>query len=219
MEKYTDNIIEENVINCIREQFQETALDIKVNVKDGNVILSGIVDVLSEKNDAEKLAKRIDGVKSIQNCITVCTDGSFSDKETEEQVINKIRKYDNLSSVGVNVVRGIAILEGDVNTLKDRNLAINTACEAMGVKDIVSHIEISSLYSLDDATLQNRIEDGLLANNLDRCHIDVRVDNGSVYLNGFTNYANDIEAAQEIIADIEGVRHIRNFLKVRHSNM
>jgi osmotically-inducible protein OsmY len=42
---------------------------IKVDVKDGSVTLSGKVEEMKQKNKAEKIAKKVDGVKSVTNDI------------------------------------------------------------------------------------------------------------------------------------------------------
>ncbi|CCC57678.1 MULTISPECIES: BON domain-containing protein [Caloramator] len=89
------------------------------------------------------------------------------------------------------------------------------ASEALGIKDVVSHVEIDSLYKIDDVTINNRIQTELVNNNLDRNDIRVFVDNGSVRLTGYVDSLHDMETAEEIAEGIEGVRNVKNFLKIR----
>ena len=42
---------------------------IKVDVKDGSVTLTGKVEEMKQKNKAEKIAKKVEGVKSVANQI------------------------------------------------------------------------------------------------------------------------------------------------------
>lgn len=45
--------------------------DVKVKVNNGNVRLSGTVDLLEYKSKAESIIKRLDGVKEVDNQITI----------------------------------------------------------------------------------------------------------------------------------------------------
>ncbi len=49
-------------------------LDVNVDVKDGVVTLSGSADTQTERSSAEKIAKSADGVKRVENRITVKPD-------------------------------------------------------------------------------------------------------------------------------------------------
>ncbi|MDO6353725.1 BON domain-containing protein [Caloramator sp. CAR-1] len=207
--------IENEIRDLLERELKELSMDINVKCVNGHVTLYGIVDTLSEKLAVEELASRIDGVDSIENSITVSTDGTIEDKEIEENVMNKFKGHPELTSVGVQVQRGTAILKGRVKTLKEKKLAMKLASEALGIKDVVSHVEIDSLYKIDDVTINNRIQTELVNNNLDRNDIRVFVDNGSVRLTGYVDSLHDMETAEEIAEGIEGVRNVKNFLKIR----
>lgn len=207
--------IENEIRDLLERELKELSMDINVKCVNGHVTLYGIVDTLSEKLAVEELASRIDGVDSIENSITVSTDGTIEDKEIEENVMNKFKGHPELNSVGVQVQRGTAILKGRVKTLKERKLAMKLASEALGIKDVVSHVEIDSLYKVDDVTINNRIQTELVNNKLDRNDIRVFVDNGSVRLTGYVDSLQDMETAEEIAEGIEGVRNVKNFLKIR----
>ncbi|HWL61269.1 MAG TPA: BON domain-containing protein [Steroidobacteraceae bacterium] len=49
-------------------------LDVNVDVKDGVVTLSGSADTQTERSNAEKIARNADGVKRVENRITVKPD-------------------------------------------------------------------------------------------------------------------------------------------------
>ncbi|SEF63142.1 Osmotically-inducible protein OsmY, contains BON domain [Caloramator fervidus] len=208
--------IENKIKELLEREVKELSLDVNVRYSNGHVTLYGIVDTLSEKLAIENLVSKIDEVKSIENCLTISTDGTLEDKEAEQNVINKLKNHPKLSSLGVEVQRGVAILKGKVDTLKEKRMAMKLASEAFGIKDVVSHIEIDSLYKTDDVTINNRIQTELVNNNLDKNDIRVNVENGSVTLNGFVNSLKDVEIAQEIAEGIEGVRNVKNFLKIRN---
>ncbi|KRQ87179.1 periplasmic protein [Caloramator mitchellensis] len=209
--------IENEIRDLLEKELKEVALDVNVKCVNGHVTLYGIVDTLSEKLAIEELALRVDGVDSLENSITISTDGTIEDKDTEENIITKLKGHPELSSVGANVQRGTAILEGRVKTLRDKKQAMKLASEALGVKEVVSHIEIDSAYKIDDTSINNRIQTELVNNKLERNDIRVFVDNGSVRLTGYVNSLMDMELAEEIAEGIEGVRNVKNFLKIRRN--
>jgi hyperosmotically inducible periplasmic protein len=210
-----DERIEGEIKTKLEAEMRDSGVDIRVQSRDGYVTLIGFVDTLGEKNAASELSGQIDGVKSIENCLTISTDGTFTDKETEAEVISKLKGKPELASISASVKKGVAVLEGTVNTLKEKNLAIHQASKALGVKDIASHIHVDSLYKIDDVSINNEVQRQLVNNNLDDCDIKVEVENGAVTLKGFVDKTREMEAAMEITEGIEGVRNVKNYLKVR----
>jgi hyperosmotically inducible protein len=215
MDRSFDKGIESEIKTILEREMRDSAVDIKVQCRDGYVTLTGFVDTLGEKNTAGEIAGLVDGVKSIENCLTISTDGTFSDKETEAEVISKLRGNSDLDSVSAKVINGVAVLEGSVPTLKHKNLAIHQASKALGVKDIVSHINVDSLYKVDDVTINNEIQRQFVNNDLDDNDIKVEIQNGSVILRGYVDTSHDMETALELAEGVEGVRNVKNFLRLR----
>lgn len=131
----------------LREKMQLSSMDINVDCKQGNVILSGIVDVLSEKIFAKEIAGKIDGVISIENGITIGMDSNITDSHIKYEIENKIygeEESDSLSNVGVDVKGGTAILMGHVENNSDKRKAVELASSSRGVVNIVDSIKIDS---------------------------------------------------------------------------
>ncbi|MCX7694200.1 MAG: BON domain-containing protein [Caloramator sp.] len=212
---YNDSEIVERIRNLLEDELQELSYDIKVRCVDGHVTISGIVDTLSEKVKIEELVRRIDGIKKLENSLTISTDGTFTDKEAEFEVINKLKNNPDLNSVGVKVEGGTAILMGTVDTAKVKRQAMETAKEAFGVKDVVSNMKVKDEGKIDDITLTNKIVEELRNHGISNNDLNISVDNGYVRLSGFVNGRSEIEMAIEIIEDIEGVKKVRNLLKTR----
>jgi osmotically-inducible protein OsmY len=215
LDKSIDEKIELEIRNLLDREMLNSGIDKRIQCKDGYVTLTGFADTLAEKNAAEELAKGITGVKSVENCITISTDGTITDKETEAEVINKLKGRSNLISVSPRVQRGQVVLEGRVETLKDKKESIQMASKALGVKEVISHLEIGTHALVDDVTIKNRINDDFVEADLDNCDIRVDVINGNVKLSGYVNAANNIEAAVEIAEGLEGVKTVKNFLTIR----
>ena len=119
--------------------------------KQGNIILSGIVDVLSEKNFAEEIAKKIDGVVSIENSITIGMDSNITDSHIRHEIENKIYQGEEsrgLLNVGIDVKGGTAVLMGRVEDESDKRKAAELASSARGVVNVVDSIKIYKTYTL-----------------------------------------------------------------------
>lgn len=210
-----DRIIEEKIKDIIIRELQGSASEVKVQAKEGYVTLLGFVDTLSEKSTIEEIIKKISGIKAIENCLTISTDGTLLDKEIEIEVLNKIRKHSSLDSIGVSIHKGEAVLEGEIETLREKNLAIKEASSALGVKDVISHIKINPEKDLDDVTINNRLQTEFINARLDDCDIRIDVSNGSVWMSGYVNSEYDIEIAKEIAESVEGVKKLKNLLLKR----
>lgn len=216
------NSPDEKIMKMIKEtldkEMSESALDINVYCRDGFVTLTGMVDTLSEKRAAEEIATSVQGIKGIGNNLTISTDGTITDKQVEAEVIEKLRDSefkDGLTGVSAKVERGIAILKGSVKTLRDRNRAVNEAEKALGVKDVVSNIEIESARRFDDISIANKLTQQFANADLSIPDLVTDVRKGVVHLYGHVNGRDDMELAVEIAEGVEGVTKVHNALNLR----
>lgn len=202
----------------LEEKMGASAMDINVEYQNGFVHLSGFVDVLAEKKFAEEILNEIDGIHNIENNITICTDGEISDSHITAEIDRTIKhsKYaNNLRRISSKVSGGTACLIGSVNTLADEMHAIELARSVRGVKNVVSNLDITTSHRYDDATIKNKINQILSGTRLSIPDIKTDVSDGKVTLKGYVSSAKDMELAIELAADIEGVTHISNQLKIR----
>ncbi len=208
-----DELIVDHIKDQLEEEMQGSAMDINVTCRDASVQLSGIVDVLSEKKFAEEVARGVKGVRRVENCITVCMDGQFTDKHIEKEIRDNLftsESKDKVGAVGIKVDDGVANLVGHAKTLKDVHLAMAIASKVRGVKDVVNNINITTVGEYDDVTINNNVHQRI--NNND---ITCDVNHGIVRLMGYVNNRSEVEFAREVAMDVEGVRKVRNMLKIR----
>lgn len=216
-----DDLIVDYIKDQLEEKMQASAMDINLFCKDGMVHMSGMVDVLAEKIMAEKVAKNIEGVRKIENKITVAMDSNITDKHMEKEIIDRLNQgkgLQNLLGVGVKVEDGVANLLGSVNTLKDTRRAMSIASEVRGIKDVVNNIKISSAQKYDDATINSFVTQALSTTDLSYQDIAHTVEDGRLTLMGYVNNKMEMEIAKEIAMGVEGVKKIINQLKVRPQN-
>lgn len=213
-----DDRITKEIKEALDKEMSESAMDINVDARDNFVTLSGFVDTLAEKRAAEEIVSCIKGIKDIENCMTLSTDGTITDKEIEMEVINKLRSSrfkDNIVGVSAHVSHGAAVLKGSVGTLRDKKRAVNEAEKALGVKDVVSNIKINSSGKFDDSSIAGKITRELAGTELSVPDIFTEVERGIVHLSGHINSRNEMELAVEIAESIEGVTKVVNKLKLR----
>ncbi|KAB3531277.1 BON domain-containing protein [Alkaliphilus pronyensis] len=213
----SDHILEEIIKNRIHKNMQASGMDIKLFCRDGHVHLSGIVDLLAEKKEAEEVARQIDGVKSIDNKITVAMDSNITDKHIHKEATEKFQQQENqaVKGVGIKVNDGVVSLIGSVNTLKDVDLAMRIAAENRGVKDVVNNLNIDSFGKYTDASISNRILQSLSQTDISYKDVHREVSGGVVSLFGYLNSQQEVELAKEIAMDVEGVKKVINHLQVR----
>jgi osmotically-inducible protein OsmY len=119
------------------------AAQIDVAVKDGVVTLSGHVDSYTKKMSAEKVAKKIAGVKVIAENIEVGKQpADKTDIEIAELILQELGYHTAIKeeSVKVKVEHGIVTLEGEVDWAYQR-FGIKHEIEKLpGVKHVNNYI-------------------------------------------------------------------------------
>ena len=139
------------------------SFDINTDVSNGNVVLTGKVDNSVEKKLAEELVSNIDGVKSVDNKLTIVAkadmDSDMSedmeetyDEGTSELTDAKIATViktrllmdTDISGfdIDVDVENGNVTLTGDVDSDAERDLAIEIAKNASDVKDVEDNLRV-----------------------------------------------------------------------------
>lgn len=190
---------------------------IDVAIKGGDVHLSGVVDVLSEKERAENLAREVAGGREIENGLTVCTDGAVDDEDVEFEIAEEFAHDPRIDpkQVGVEVAKGVAHLVGRVDTLEEAEVAKSVAAKARGVVGVKSKLKFTDYGDADDSTLSNRIQDALLnSREVRAANVRAYVRNGEAHLVGSVPDQSDRDAALEVAKGVGGVRQVVDELEV-----
>lgn len=116
--------------------------DVQVKARGGEVVLTGVVDVLAEKERLRSIAAAVPGVERVEEDIAVSTDGALDDRDVEMEVSEELAAHPalDLKDVGVEVKGGVAHLVGRVADSAEESLAMQTAAKARGVKEVRSHL-------------------------------------------------------------------------------
>lgn len=117
---------------------------VSVAVKDGVATLTGEVADITVKNNAEKSAKAVEGIKSVTNNLTLKPlptpePPSMDDKKMEGTISEAIKKA-GVTGVTVTVTNGEVTLTGDVP--KDKLAAVMQAASANNPKKVNNKLTV-----------------------------------------------------------------------------
>ncbi len=129
------------------------SFDINTDVKNGVVTLTGKVDTEVDKALAEELIESLDGVKDVENMLTVVNEEesdtakiaqSLRDSKVEAVVKTRLLFESEVSGtdIEVEVDEGVVKLIGTVDSDAERDLAITIAKNTDDVKDVVDNLTI-----------------------------------------------------------------------------
>lgn len=207
-----------DIKNLIHTHFGESGQGIHVEVKGDKAILWGTVDSLVEKDFFGSRVGRIDGIRELDNSLTVANDGNIKDKDVEQGIIERFRgsNYEDVTHLGCRVSRGIATLLGHVETQSTERLAKRLASQVRGVKEIRSEIQFLE-KAVDDATLVNRVENALVASPwVNAQEIKTEARNGLITLSGLVDNQEVMEWAVETAYQVPGVKAVVSEIVTRH---
>ena len=212
-----DALIQNNVISELKWEPSVNAAAIGVSVKDGIVTLNGYVDSFTEKLTAERVARRVMGVKGIAQELKVKLPQSFerSDADIAEAAVNAL-EWNTLvpdDRIKVEVQDGMVVLSGQVDWEYQRAAAHDAVCCLMGVKGVTDEIGINPPVSPKD--VKSKIQSALQRHStLDAKHIVVESVGSRVILNGTVHSWTEKQEAASAAWSEPGVSDVENNLVI-----
>ena len=217
-EFHSEREILADIEKLIQTHFGETGRGIHAEVKGDKVTLWGTVDTLAEKEFIANRINRIDGVRELDNSLTVANDGEIDDKDIEQGILERFSrsKHEGIMGLGCRVSRGVVTLLGHVEAQSAERLAKKLASQVRGVKEIRSEIQLT-VKGLDDATLVNRVEAALAASPwVDAKEVRTSAEAGVVTLHGFVDTQEEIEWLVDTAYQVPGVKAVVSEITARH---
>ncbi|HZJ43293.1 MAG TPA: BON domain-containing protein [Pyrinomonadaceae bacterium] len=218
MDKKSDSQIQQQVLRELNWDSRIALCEIKVEVNDGIVTLSGTVDSYAKKHAAQEAAHRIVGVLDVANEIEVRPAGVFT--RTDPDIARSVRhvlQWDALvpaDQIESTVSDGWVTLEGEVNRWRERQDAEQAVLRLDGVVGVINKIQILPA-KIDPDELREQIEDALerrADREAERLRIEVK--NSSVDLFGRVHSWQEKRAILGSISHAPGVTEIRDHLRV-----
>ncbi len=223
-----DQDIEDHVKSALLENPATELYDMSVNVTDGRVTLTGTVQSWQEKQLALQVAKGVEGIKDIQDKLTVLTVKNRSDKAVEQEILQRLRHdvWINPSSVMINVRDGQVTVSGIVKSVDEKSRIISLSW-VHGITSVNGeHLKVewsarepmrrSGFHIASDETLQDAIYDALSYDpRITNADITIEVKEGLVTLTGIVDNLQAKTTAEEDTWNTTGVYNVINLLKVR----
>jgi len=217
--------------------------DIDVDTVDGRVTLHGTVASAEARQDAERAARAVSGVREVRNLLTVDPSratqaaAEVSDEALRERVRAALAADEALHDSRIevrSVEQGVVTLAGEARTLSDARRALESAAAVDGVRRVENRIDSPEQLGEDEvwseklsdraASAQSAVRDmwittaaktRLVANpETPAFYINVDTRDGVVTLFGTVGSSEAKQQAEAEVRKIEGVRAVENDLQV-----
>jgi osmotically-inducible protein OsmY len=187
---------------------------IGVTANDGVVTLTGFVDSYAEKLAAERVAKRIRGVRAVANDITVRQMVGRTDADIAHDAVVCLKNRPDLGeTVQVAVHRGHLTLTGQVEWLLQKEAAERAVKHVRGLLGVFNHITVKPRSAQRD--VRRRIVAALHHHaDLDARQIGVAVHDGTVTLTGTVSTWLQRDAAEYAAGIAPGITRVENRIVV-----
>lgn len=198
--------------------------NIRANVEDGIVTLTGTVDLYQRKLDAAKLARKTSNVQGVRNLIEVAGP-NVPDGQLEQKLATKLtyvrEGYDStFDYFALGVKDGVVTVEGQDRTGVGRDEALADIANMPGVKDVINNISVEPVSGFDDAVRLRAMAAIYRDPVLSKYAIDparpirIIVVNGHVTLYGAVNSTMDKQVAGIRANQVFGAFTVENKLEV-----
>jgi hyperosmotically inducible protein len=220
-----------------------SASAINVDTVEGQVTMHGKVHTAAEKDKAQAVVSKIDGVKVVRNLLQVVPAPreeavQATDDQIQKSIETNIGADKSLADSDVDVKsvnKGVVLLGGSAKSLTDHLRAVEIAAGVPGVKRVVSEIQgpdnlaVGEIWiepdknddqvtygaTARDAYITSATKLRLLADG-DTPALDINVDtrNGEVTLFGVVPTQEAKQAAEADARKVSGVKSVRNEIEV-----
>lgn len=215
--KRTDAQIKELVASELQWDHRVDETEVGVQVQDGIVTLTGIVDSCAKRVAAEEAAHRVSGVLDVANDIRVKPAGSGGRTDTEiAAAVRSALEWDVFcddSKIQSTVTDGRVTLTGRVESLAQRDAAEQAIRNLAGVCGIQNQLAVERGPVGSD--VREAIEAALARRAEREAHgIDVIVEEGRVTLHGIVHSWTEKQAVLGAARGTPGVHTVHDDLRV-----
>jgi osmotically-inducible protein OsmY len=214
-----DSDLQADVLKPLKWEPILNTAEIEVTTKDGLVSLTGNVDSYAKKLEAEKVAKRVIGVKVLVENIEVDFPKSWmrTDAEITSEILIGLKSNCTIPEDKITVIvdDGWVTLEGELPWDYQRVAAKNVVNFLKSIKGVTNNIKIKSdsQIMMDHTAIKNAIARSLSVNDNE---IEVIVSGTTVTIRGTVNSWYQKEGIEHITWKTPGICNLKNELVVNY---
>jgi osmotically-inducible protein OsmY len=210
----TDIRLRDTVVRQLDWAPDVDASAIGASARDGVVTLTGFVDSYAAKLAAERVAKRVRGVRAVANDIVVRLMVERTDAEIAHDVAQALRARPGLAdAIQATVRHGHVTLTGTVEWLLHKEQAEKWVKHVRGLVAVHNHVTVKARSGQRD--VRRRIARALHDHaDLDARKVVVRVDDDAVTLSGTVGSWMQREAAERAAGSAPGITRVDNQILV-----
>jgi osmotically-inducible protein OsmY len=219
----SDNNLRAEIMNKALNKSQFKGIQVAVN--NGVATLTGTVDVVDTRDQADRRVHRVKGVKAVDNEVQIAGP-DIPDAQLQEKLVKAI-SYDRVgygttafNAINVRVQNGVATLGGHAYGPVDADSAVAVASNMKGVKDVVNDIQVDPVSPMDDRIRRAAYRSIYGFSQLNKYAIDpvqpirISVQNGHITLYGVVNSQADKNIAGIRANSVPGAFSVTNNLIV-----
>lgn len=210
----TDLRLRDAVVRQLDWDPEVDASAIGVTAKNGVITLTGFIDTYAGKLTAERVAKRVRGVRAVANDLMVRLMIERTDADIAADVAQALALRPAIGdTVQAAVHHGHVTLTGTVEWLYQKELAASIVRHLRGVTGLVDYIAVRPRAAQRD--IRRRIVHALHNNaDLDARHITIAVRDGEVTLSGTVASWLQRETAERAAGAAPGIIRVDNQIVV-----
>jgi osmotically-inducible protein OsmY len=143
----SDSDIAASALAILDNHLHVSAEDVLLTVNEGWVTLNGNVKLSHQKKAVELAIRHLRGVRGVENNIKIKTEPmKISGDVVRDKIENAFQRHAHCDAEKIRVVvaDGIVTLEGEVQTLREREAAVAAAWNAPGVFIVNDHLMVTS---------------------------------------------------------------------------
>nr|WP_317897662.1 BON domain-containing protein [Aurantibacillus circumpalustris] len=216
----TDREIQADVMSEIQWEPALLGNEIGVSVNEGVVMLSGIVDTYYKKRLAEKVSKKVNGVKAVAEEILVKVPGSniYTDVDIAKAALSALKWNSavNENTITVQVENAQVTLEGDAEWAFQKLSAQKAIENLNGVCCIINNIHVKNKIAAE-GVLDNIMRAFERNAIIDSAGITVNVIGDKLILTGTVRSYAEKKDAENVAWSSPGVMHVDNQLMIDSS--
>ncbi len=191
--------------------------DIGVTAHGGVVTLTGPVKSYTEKLAAERVVRRVKGVKAIANDLEVRLPGGAarSDADIARAAVDALKWKTSVPDgrIEVSVSKGWITLEGEVDWQYQRDAALEAVHHLVGVTGVNNLVTVKPRVSASE--VKSRIEMAFLRSaELDAQKVRVQTHDGKVTLRGDVRSWSERREAERTAWSAPGVTQVENLIAI-----